>query len=1062
MQRRIFVMDFAVAALTLLTLALLPAPTSAQRAKPRLDPRTIRLKVGQFDPKAGVPTFPTVANINRYLLGVRGGYMVQFDRPITGADRKALKAAGASIKGYVPMMTLEVVMTEKERPAVEAIPGVRWVGVYQPAFKLHPGLLEAVQARFEPGEKIKLQISLFPGEDEPGMKQIRSLGARVMNIDRGRSFLVTQVEVASGQLRGLAKIPQVRYIEELYRPVPLNDRSRVHTGLDDVADDTFSSGLDPSLDGKDEASGFQIKYGHFDTGLENAHTDFNTAVVTFEPGADSNDLDNGHGTHTAGSIVGDGREYGTVPEEAPQTGDVTEKKWRGVTPQAALHHISFDNNYSDQQIFEREAEEGAQISSNSWGYASILGAVTDYNSNAAVWDEGVWDADDDVAGQQPLIVFFSAGNGGGWNTPYNGCSSNGPDNVGSPGTAKNVITVGNNETDRGAGGACGDYSGLGDNVEEMNASSSRGPVDPDGTGQGLFKPDVTNIGGYWVASTEATGTASQCSESVVEPDCPNSGALGYCSDTGLAYAYMNGTSMSCPLTAGMGGVLMQDLVVNRNVPEPKPSLIKALLINGARDLQPSSCNYTFDVSQSVIHQGWGFVQATNSLYGPNGTPGWRNIEFENEEEANAVATGGYYSRHITVATVTPLKVTLVWTDFPAAAGSGSPLVVNDLDLEVTGPDGTSFLGNNFVGEWSVPGGSADRYNVVENVYIQSPSSGTYTITVKGFQVSQDQEPDKIGVNQDFSLVWSGSLGPCESTCGNNTFECNEVCDGTDLGGETCESQGFDSGYLKCNSDCQGFDTSSCYDYVCGNGVKEGTEECDVSDFGGTVCGDFDCTGGELTCTGNCTIDISSCTDCPVCDNDGTCESGEDCSNCPDCIISGYCGDGICDPNEENCKNCASDCLGKTNGRWDRQYCCGDGEGDSWYPFGCDERCTEDGLQCGEVIPSCCGDLLCEGAEDSFNCEVDCGSRSLPCGDGLCESGEDCNNCPSDCISGMGGGTSCTTCFKGVCDGKCNPSKDGPDCADCVSSYCCGDGTCEGDEDSDNCGIDCMSTTPPPL
>ena len=28
------------------------------------------------------------------------------------------------------------------------------------------------------------------------------------------------------------------------------------------------------------------------------------------------------------------------------------------------------------------------------------------------------------------------------------------------------------------------------------------------------------------------------------------------------------------------------------------------------------------------------------------------------------------------------------------------------------------------------------------------------------------------------------------TCGNNTVEGTEVCDGTDLGGETCETQGY--------------------------------------------------------------------------------------------------------------------------------------------------------------------------------------------------------------------------------------------------------------------------------
>jgi subtilisin family serine protease len=282
---------------------------------------------------------------------------------------------------------------------------------------------------------------------------------------------------------------------------------------------------------------------------------------------------------------------------------------------------------------------------------------------------------------------------------------------------------------------------------------------------------------------------------------------------------------------------------------------------------------------------------------------------------------------------------------------------------------------------------------------------------------------RINVYGSLSLVY-----PCESTCGNNILECNEVCDGKGLGGETCQSQGFDSGILKCNSDCQGFDTSGCEYYECGNGVKEGAEKCDVRDFDGTLCSDFGCTGGDLTCTENCTIDISSCTDCPACDNDGLCDSGEDCSNCPDCIIEGYCGDGICDPYAEppeNCITCASDCLGKTNGRWDRQYCCGIGVKDSWYPFGCDERCTEDGLQCGEVTPSCCGDLVCEGAEDRFNCEVDCGSFPY-CGDGNCDPGEDESNCQQDCGPDY------------QCGGKNAPCLDN---SDCCTGVCKVSGTC---------------------
>ena len=1025
------------------------SPASAQGLGAGPDPGTIRLKAGSFDPVAAPPSVAAALRIGAYEPGVRGGYLVQFDGPISEVQRAALEGVGAAIKGYVPMMALEVVMTPQVRAKVAQLDGVRWVGVYQPAWKLHPGLEDAMALK-NPGEKVLLQVSLFAGEDEPGLGALRRLGANLQKVDRGRSFIMATVEVPAGRLNALAHIPTVRYVEKSYELMALDDRARIRSGMAAIANDTFSAGIDPSLDGNDEGSGFQVKYGHMDTGIYLAHSDFNTASITMEPGADSSDTDNGHGTHTSGSIVGDGGQSAGVPEGAPPVGggSLGPNQWRGMTPQAALHHISFDNNYTDRQMFERQSEEGAHISSNSWGWSSGGSSIADYNSNAAVWDEGVWDADNDVAGQQPLTVVFSAGNDGGWNSPYNGCVSNGADNIGSPGTAKNVITVGNNETDRGAGGACGAYSALGDNVEEMNASSSRGPVDPDGSGQGLFKPDVTNIGGYWVSSVEALGTASACSAQTVNPDCPND-----CSDTGPSYAYQNGTSMSAPLTAGFAGVVLQDLVVNRGVASPRPSLIKGLLINGARDLTPSGCNYTYDVTQSVVHEGWGFVQAENTMYGPGGSPGSRNIEFENEDTANAVGTGGSYARQITVSSGAPLKISLVWTDYPAAAGSGSPLVVNDLDLEVSGPDGT-FLGNNFSGNWSTTGGNADRYNVVENVYIQNPTGGTYTVTVKGFQVSQDQEPSKAGVNQDFSLVWSGTLAVCTPTCGDGTAECGEVCDGADLGGESCQSQGFDTGTLACNGSCDGFDTSSCADFVCGNGVREGSEECDGGDIGSATCSGQGCSGGTPGCFGDCTLDYGSCSGCPTCNNDGTCDSGEDCNNCANDCISGAtpgasCGNGICETADgEDCISCAADCNGVQSGRPSNRYCCGNG---GTNPVGCgSSQCDSGGNTC-TTTPSnptsyCCGDTVCEGAEDSSSCAVDCGAPAF-CGDGTCDPGEDPCSCSADC------GTPPESEFALCADGSDN------DCdlsTDCDDSDCSTDAACQActlAQLGDSCDVD---------
>ncbi len=190
---------------------------------------------------------------------------------------------------------------------------------------------------------------------------------------------------------------------------------------------------------------------------------------------------------------------------------------------------------------------------------------------------------------------------------------------------------------------------------------------------------------------------------------------------------------------------------------------------------------------------------------------------------------------------------------------------------------------------------------------------------------------------------------------------------------------------------------------CGNGVIDGTEECDGGDFGGATCGDFGCTGGNLTCTAQCQIDLSSCTGCAQCDFDGTCEAGEDCNGCPSDCISGttggaVCGNGICEAGDgEDCVSCAADCNGKQKGKASRQYCCGDGDGTNPVPCS-DSRCTADGAQCtsSPAPPTsyCCGDLLCEGAEDSANCAVDCGGGGCPLG----QPGDPCT-ADAECCSG---------------------------------------------------------------
>ena len=68
--------------------------------------------------------------------------------------------------------------------------------------------------------------------------------------------------------------------------------------------------------------------------------------------------------------------------------------------------------------------------------------------------------------------------------------------------------------------------------------------------------------------------------------------------------------------------------------------------------------------------------------------------------------------------------------------------------------------------------------------------------------------------------------------------------------------------------------------VCGNGVREGGEQCDGADLGGQTCQSQGFSGGTLSCTGSCTFNTSACT--AACGARGTsCTSDAQCcsNNC---------------------------------------------------------------------------------------------------------------------------------------------------------------------------------------
>ncbi len=299
-------------------------------------------------------------------------------------------------------------------------------------------------------------------------------------------------------------------------------------------------------------------------------------------------------------------------------------------------------------------------------------------------------------------------------------------------------------------------------------------------------------------------------------------------------------------------------------------------------------------------------------------------------------------------------------------------------------------------------------------------------------------------------------------CDDGLF-CNGVEDCVDTqcvsGSDPCPAQYCDEaqGCVECIDDvrCNDLDpctTDSCVDGSCINtpidcddGDPCTDDSCDPAT--GCVNTPVVCPPGEECVAGNC--------EPTGCDSDGTCESGEDCNNCPgDCFsgAGGYCGNGVCETAlGEDCLSCSDDCNGRQNGRPSGRYCCGDGDGEN--PVGCgDPQCTGAGNTCSDVAPvaTCCGDGFCEGSEDGFNCEVDCGAPPI-CGDGTCDPGEDECNCSADCGPPPSSETDCANGVDEDCDGltdcndadcdadpACNCLGRGEPCSDdgeCCSSRC---------------------------
>jgi hypothetical protein len=190
----------------------------------------------------------------------------------------------------------------------------------------------------------------------------------------------------------------------------------------------------------------------------------------------------------------------------------------------------------------------------------------------------------------------------------------------------------------------------------------------------------------------------------------------------------DGSSGAAAHTSGAVLLLQQYYREKNNGVLPAASLVKALLVNNADDRGAKGPDFL---------SGFGSLNAYNALQGL----------VNDRYFSGAVSQGGTQTFTLTVpANTRQLKLTLCYTD-PAAAANAPKALVNDLDIElVNNGNGQVWL------PWVLSSApiidsllkpavrKKDTLNNTEQITLDNPVAGAYTIRVKGSAIPSGSQP----------------------------------------------------------------------------------------------------------------------------------------------------------------------------------------------------------------------------------------------------------------------------------------------------------------------------------
>lgn len=475
-------------------------------------------------------------------------HIVRFTGPIQEEWKTELENLGATLYDYIPDYAFIVKMTDEVKKNAENQEFVHEILDHHPAFKLHPALFNenGVHATKDNKSEGQFFLSMYEEDAKDLEEMVKNTGGHI--VDKAHHLL--KVHIDRSCLATLAQLPTVRHIEEVPVYELYNDVAKKIIAADRVWALPVNG-----CDGTGETVG--IADTGLDTGLNDVtmHRDFQGRIKQIYALGRSNTANDpdGHGTHVAGSVVGNGAcSNGFIKGMAPGAQLVFQSL---LDANGGFGGLPSDLNALFQQVYD--SPNDARIHSNSWGVKS-----NDYFMASEQVDQFIYTHRD-------MTVLFAAGNSGpAGNT------------ICAPGTAKNCITVGASENERIEKGS------LAVDPKQIAPFSSRGTCS-----DGRFKPDIV-APGTWIRSTKST----------LAPDAKFAGL------SGPSYAFMHGTSMATPIAAGCVALVRQFLKkIDKNI-NPTAALIKALLIQGATFIEYGAPS---------VNQGWGLINSLRSLCNPD-------------------------------------------------------------------------------------------------------------------------------------------------------------------------------------------------------------------------------------------------------------------------------------------------------------------------------------------------------------------------------------------------------------------------------------------------------------